>query len=730
MNRMAFATRGTMNRRTFNKLAGLAAVSALVDSTQIAHGEAAAADQEITLEDSDLLIAFDRTTGALTRLQRKSTQWTIERRPALGASFRLLAPMPNRRDNFVLGEKQRAASVEKIAPDHIQLQWKNLVSEHGGVLPITFTADVTLRDGSLTFTGNLDNQSSLPVETIDFPYFGDLNPPTPETLLQAEHMWDGTLFGDVLYPTFVNAKGYWGTRYPTKTIGSNQSQICLLQSPEQGVYVGVHDPAIRYYLEFTFEQHPGVLDWINDAVPQMDEIAGTPVHLEFRTCHFIFAHPHTSVSLAPVVMRSYNGDWHAGLDVYKEWRKTWFVEPKVPAWASDVHSWLQLQVDGAEQDYSIPYRDLLTYGQECAKHGVKAIQLVGWSIGGQDGGNPSMSTDPGLGTWQELHDAIAQIQAKGVKMILFGKPSYADMTTAFYKNELYKYAATDPYGIRYFTNGYSYTTPTQLAGINNRRWAIMDICCQKYRDIVTQEFEKMLALGASGWLFDEVLEHQGCLYSFSPDHGYEPPGYLFSADMPLARQFRAAANKVNPEFLFSGEGPPDWLQQYYTLGYYRIGDNRFAGRYISPQYPMMAAVRGFDSREDLNLCLLFRCVISYEPYNFKGHLEDFPLTLAYGKKIDDFRRRYREWVWDAEFRDTLGATLSADGAHRYAVYRTTAGKRAVVVVNLEMKKAIRVALTIPDAGTLLMATPEEPETSTMPATLTVPARSVVVVMEQ
>ena len=107
-----------------------------------------------------------------------------------------------------------------------------------------------------------------------------------------------------------------------------------------------------------------------------------------------------------------------------------------------------------------------------------AIQLVGWNHGGQDGGDPSLDTDPGLGTWQELHDAIAQIQAKGVKMIMFGKPIFADMSTEWYKNELHKYEATDPYGNKYESGGYSYSTPTQLAGINNRRRAIMDVCCQ------------------------------------------------------------------------------------------------------------------------------------------------------------------------------------------------------------------------------------------------------------
>ena len=72
-----------------------------------------------------------------------------------------------------------------------------------------------------------------------------------------------------------------------------------------------------------------------------------------------------------------------------------------------------------------------------------------------------MNTDPGLGTWQELHDAIAQIQAKGVKMILFHKPVFADMSTDWYKEVLYKYECDDPYGNKYESGSFSYETPTR-----------------------------------------------------------------------------------------------------------------------------------------------------------------------------------------------------------------------------------------------------------------------------
>ena len=430
-----------------------------------------------------------------------------------------------------------------------------------------------------------------------------------------------------------------------------------------------------------------------------------------------------------IVLRCYSGDWHAGVDLYKQWRATWFQQPHVADWVKDVNSWQQLQINAPEEDYTIPYRDLGKYIEECAKNGVGAIQLVGWNRGGQDRGDPSQDT--GLGTWQELHDAIAQAQAKGVKIILFGKLNWADMTTTWFKKELYKYAATDPYDIPYQQGGYSYFTPTQLAGINNRRREVMDFLCPSYQAIATREFQKILNLGAAGWLFDEVCHHGPVEYSFSPNHGYAPPGYIYNGDLPMSRQLRTAADKVDPDFIFAGEGPQDWLMQYYPVSYFRINaGSRPVCRYIDSQAPLMVAVTGFDDREMLNLILLNRYMISYEPYNFKGHLTDFPLTLAYGKKIDALRRKYKTYLWDAEFRDTLGAEVISDGSHRHSVFITPAGKRAVVVVNEESKKSIAAKVNLLNPGRLVVATPEQPDAHSTSGTLRIPARSAAVVMEQ
>ena len=68
---------------------------------------------------------------------------------------------------------------------------------------------------------------------------------------------------------------------------------------------------------------------------------------------------------------------------------------------------------------------------------------------------------------------------------------------------------------------------------------------------------------------------------------------------------------------------------------------------------MMNWVCGYDDRENVNVCLLYRCIISYEPHNFSGHLEEFPLTLEYGKKVDALRKRYQAFLWDAKSFKTL-----------------------------------------------------------------------------
>ena len=698
---------------------------------------------EITLQDAKVIAFFDTDSGALIRLENKITNWKIERRPELGVSFRLFVPLPQHHYNFVLGQKQHAAEVKKVSNNKVEIKWSNLLSEFGGILPITITAEITLNDRVLTFNSKIENNSNLTIETIDYPYFGDFNPPSKNVSMHVRTMRYDNLLSDEIYPHFRNEKGYWGDFYPIKSFSASYSLFCLVQSENQGLYIEMKDPDPSYLLEYTFELHPGFESSVTNRIPAADVIPGkslfssgstdsVSVHLEFRTCHFIFAHPHSTVDLSPVEVQCYNGNWHSGVDLYKEWRSTWYVQPYIPQRATEIHSWQQLQINSPVQNYGVKYTQLIKYGEECAKNGVKAIQLVGWNKGGQDGGNPSMDTDPGLGSWQQLHDAIVKIQSMGVKVILFDKFPWADKTTDWYKEKLFKYETADPYGIPYQTGGYSYYTPTQLAGISTHRFAVMDLLDPEYRNIAVNEFRKALALGASGFLYDEVcVQPPNHAYNFNKGHGYIPPGYIYSGAELLGKQLHAAADSVDKNFLFCGEGPQDWLTQYYPFSYFRISASSIpVERYIDPQAPLMVAANGFDDREMINLCLMYRYIIEYEPYNFKGKLSDFPLTLSYGKKVDSLRIRYKEYLWDADFQDTIGADVTADGPVKYSVFVNKKGKRAVVVVNMDSNKEIDAEVKIPKHGSLAVVTHEYPDEQSTNGMLKILPRSAAVVLEQ
>ena len=130
--------------------------------------------------------------------------------------------------------------------------------------------------------------------------------------MTAEHMLTGALSGRGNLPQLFGSRrtGYWGVRYPDQAVNAdpNQSQFCLIQSPEQGIYVAQAGPgASAICCSSPSSSIPGLIDWNGNAVPRADEISGLPVHLDFRTCHFVFAHAHSSVNLTPVVMRPLRG---------------------------------------------------------------------------------------------------------------------------------------------------------------------------------------------------------------------------------------------------------------------------------------------------------------------------------------------------------------------------------------------------------------------------------------
>jgi len=692
----------------------------------------------IVLENEDIKAVFSKKTGALLELTGKNNSWQFQKNPELGLSFQLLVPLPEKRNNPVMGIKQNLKNY-KLSDDKktLNFYWEKLQSERGGILNINVVGKIRLDSSGLSFTLQIENKSPFTVEAAAYPAIGDLNRPDTKTTLECMQVGYSGLAKSGLSPIFPNTKGYYGVNYPTLVVNMND-QFVLIGTPSNGFYFGCHDTSFKEMITFNFELKPGFGLSHGDSrgeYPTIEQSGNEIPRVELRIWHFSFVNPSESLTLSPIVIKPYQGAWQNGVDVYKDWRKTWFKYPVTPQWAKEVHAWQQIHINSPEDELSCQYKDLVKYGEDCAANGVKAIQLVGWNNGGQDRGNPSHDTDPRLGTWQQLKDAIAKIEAMGVHVILFNKYTWADRSSGWFRDELIKYAVKDPYGDYHVYPGYQYQTPTQLADINTRRLIPMCQNSAAWRSIADKEFKKSIDLGASGMLYDECQHHGGATYCWDKSHGHHVPAYVFSGDIPLVNGFREITKKLNPDYLFAGEANYDLQNTQYSVAYFRLDPFNHipVKRYIDPWGLIMLQITGFDDRVMINACLKYRYIMSYEPYNFKGRITDFPLTLAYGKKMDLLREKYKEYLWDGEFRDVLGAKVTSDGKpfDSYSVFKhSTDSKHAVVITNNE-KKEIEVVVKIDNYNNkMVYVSPENMNEHSFDNKVKIPPLSVVIVMEK
>jgi len=684
----------------------------------------------LVLENSNLKAVFDKNTGRLVSLVTKKTNWQIQRRGYLSRSFRLSIPVPGRRDNCVYGEKQLACKTE-ISNDNkkIVFTWEKLSSECDKNLDIRFAGTAELTEEGLQFTAQLDNNSPYTVEAVYWPYIGDLGIPKTRKILN---------FGGPVYPYFRNHKGYYGTDYPIQYHSPLSAKFGILGNDYEALYAGYIDTAEDRLMNYCLELKPGYENSENTGmgtVPKADSISGKPVHIEFSCIHFAYVNPEETYILKPIVFQPYIGDAYTAADIYKKWRKQWTKTLPYPEWAKKVHSWQQFGINSSEDYPRCTYKDLIVYARECAKHGVKAIQLTGWNLGGQDRANPSHDTDPRLGTWDDLKNAIAECKKIGVHIILFSKFQWSDESQPWFKNELIKYAEKDPYGNYYTMGGYQYQTAAGLSGMTTRKLIPMCQNSSKWRDIANNEFTKMIDLGADGTLYDECQHHGNASYCFDPTHGHHIPAFVYAGDILLEEGFRKIAEQKNPEFIFAGEAIRDLQFRTYNVSYTRIDkDHDPMQRYLTPEVDMMIAVIGYNDRHPINQALLYRYIISYEPRNFKGRLDEFPLTMEYGEKVDALREKYSDFLWDGEFVNTVGAKVKVknDAKVTYSVFiNHKTNKRAIVVVNPSYDQPINVEAQLDNyKGGFSMASPEAPDIKESNGKIEIPALGAVVLMQK
>ncbi len=275
----------------------------------------------------------------------------------------------------------------------------------------------------------------------------------------------------------------------------------------------------------------------------------------------------------------------------------------------------------------------------------------------------------------------------GVKVILFAKFTWADRGTEWFRSDLIRLAIKDPYGDYQMHPGYQYQTATQLLDINTKRLIPMCFLSEEYLRAVRRGVPEDGRAGRGRHPLRRMPAPRPGPAVLRPAHGHRYGAPVYANDRQADPSFRRMSDAVRPDFLFAGEAllrlgaggiPPVLSPQR------KQGPHSALPLHAARTRLLMTAVTGFDDRNMINQCLMYRYIISYEPYNFKGRLDDYPATLAYGRKMDALRTELRDYFWDGEFRDEVGAAVSVDGAaHRpYAVFTSrSTGRTGLVICN-------------------------------------------------
>ena len=695
------------------------------------------------LENEWLKLEFDERSGAITGLLNKKTGWQVIRQPALGRGIRLLVPTESHRNNKASSERQQLTRLTREGTDTCVLTWESITACHSGPLPIRVDMRVNLCGNTLEFTTTVDNRSPYTVEEVWVPCLGGIREPRgaqPITALTVNQI--AGFSRQVLGDGFHNG-GYYGVDHPT-TISTFPDTSCqlpfmLLTHENQGVYVGMHSRELDL-VSFVNELVPGYANSCHAKIPQEDEIGGEPAGFVMSAAQMPFIPPGERRELPPMVIGLYEGSWHRGMAFYQDWRKTWFVKKPQPKWLHEVDCWMTLQMNSSENCCHYRYAELPELMREAKQDGVQALQLIGWAIGGQDGLEPFQDTDPLLGTREELKAAIAEIEGMGIRVLLMCKFKWADRAYEKFEEEVLPHTLKDLYGNPSQFGGYSYQTLSQfLQGASRRTGVGLCHSSEACRSWLLKEFDKIVDLNPSGILYDELSSD--LLVCFDPTHGHAPGESNMKGTLKLSEAFYERVRERHPDFLFAGEGVLDPISQIYAVNYIRTSRGTWGGPHYTPAWKYMdsdmkfaTCVIGYDDREMINQCLVQGHILNYEARNFKANTNEIPLTTAYGLKALRLRRRLRDFIWEGWYLDTVGArveceTQGAEILHSAFENRHT-GKKAYVIANQSEVRADVKLVTDPGHDLYTVHDMESDETVESRGAVSIPPRSLVVLVDQ
>ncbi len=378
---------------------------------------------------------------------------------------------------------------------------------------------ITVKNDAFCFAGRLKCTSEEWIcKEMDYPVISGISLNKQKT----EIYWPAGLGERYTDPVRFGTRNI---RYPG---GSAGMAWFSLNTPEEGIYVGVHDS----------------LQESRDISLLYDQSSST---FKTRINARIYAGEY---EMPDVIVNLYRGDWYAAAKFYRNWYSRHFSIITPPQWVKEESGWVLAILKQQNMEVMWPYPDIDKLCDIADRFNLGAIGLFGWAVGGHDHYYPNYTPDNLMGGRVELVKAIKRAHERGKKIILYANGKLMDTSTDFYRYNGYETMVKNQNrqpDIQYYIkqkNGTPVIFAQACTGSALWRKTMLDLGLQA------------VSLGADGILYDQV-GGMGIYPCFAEDHDHRCGIGDARNRLLMISEISKAVKKINPDFVVMTEDTND-----------------------------------------------------------------------------------------------------------------------------------------------------------------------------
>lgn len=656
-------------------------------------------------------VEVSTANGAVAAIRDTAAGIALAPPAELADSFRLVLQLPDQPPVTIVGRDQAASEV-RLEGDTLRIRWASPVRDTGGAEhDITVRMTITARGGALTFELQADNRTAGKLLEAWYPLIGGLS---------GLHAPDAEPDAVLWIPTSTPSESRLADPFTGAAYGypghMNMSFACVQsKSARKSLYLASHDDIARYK-QYRFTRVEG-----SDGADVFAHI----VHLP-RTP------PGRTFEGSPVVVRFVDGDWRAAGQVYREWFiETFGIAHPEDDWIRRESFFLMTMFMLPEGTVCYRFRDIPEWARSARDHGLGAVQISGWQVGGHDNGYPDYSVDPRLGTWEELEAGIRECHRMGLKVFFFVNYQPMMVESTWYKNELAQYREMGPDGGLTWLAGWGMGTLWARAGHPKlMTWA--DLGFPEYRKIIVEQFARLASIGADGVHVDKMFPSAISYNEASP---LSPDTSTWEGAVLLTREVMEECRKHNPRWAMSFECNWDRMLEFGCATWW-VG-NQLITRKVFPEHAETLGLYQAYDYLGVNNAVRDGHIVMVAPQNFTRSM-DWPPFRGLSEYIGEVKR-IRDRLADKVFFGELlppGAVEFAGGnldGVQDSVYRSrTDGRRACILTNSRMEERTVTLVGFGDskAGLVRVHAPyRTPRTVRLPAEITIAPERIAFVEE-